>query len=102
METKNINSHHASKHNTPMKTNTRILLATLLFSLGLASCAVTPGTVGVKPYPLKVCLVTGNALDSMGGPVNTVYNGQEIKFCCKPCLKKFEANPAKYLAKLQQ
>lgn len=83
-----------------MKTNTLILLATLLLSLGLVSCAGTAATSGVKPYPLKVCLVTGNALDSMDGPVTTVYNGQEIKFCCKPCLKKFEANPAKYLAKL--
>jgi YHS domain-containing protein len=83
-----------------MKTNLHILLVTLLLSLGLASCAGTPGSGGVKPYPLKVCLVTGNDLNSMGGPVSTVYNGQEIKFCCKPCLKKFEANPAKYLVKL--
>ncbi|WP_395750103.1 YHS domain-containing protein [Prosthecobacter sp.] len=85
-----------------MKTNTRLFLLTLL--LGLASCAGTPGSSasgGNKPYPLKVCLVTGNDLNSMGGPVSTVYNGQEIKFCCKPCLKKFEANPSKYLAKLQ-
>ncbi len=84
-----------------MKTNTLILLTALMF--GLVSCAGTSGTStssGVKPYPLKVCLVTGNALDSMDGPVTTVYNGQEIKFCCKPCLKKFEANPAKYLSKL--
>ncbi|MFC5457700.1 YHS domain-containing protein [Prosthecobacter fluviatilis] len=84
-----------------MKTNTLILLAALLLSLGLVSCASTSATTGgTKPYPLKVCLVTGNDLDSMGGPVSTVYNGQEIKFCCKPCLRKFEANPAKYLSKL--
>ncbi len=84
-----------------MKNNTRILLATLLLSLGLVSCAGTSSvTSGVKPYPLKVCLVTGNDLNSMDGPVSTIYNGQEIKFCCKPCLRKFEANPAKYLGKL--
>ena len=53
-----------------------------------------------KPYPLAKCLVSGNDLDSMGGPITKVYNGQEIKFCCKPCIKKFEANQAKYLAKL--
>ena len=54
-----------------------------------------------KPYPLAKCLVSGNDLDSMGGPITKVYNGQEIKFCCKPCIKKFEANQAKYLAKLK-
>ena len=37
----------------------------------------------------------------MGKPVVTVHEGQEIKFCCKPCIKKFNANPAKFLAKLK-
>jgi YHS domain-containing protein len=54
-----------------------------------------------KPYPLKTCIVTDNGLESMGGSIKRVYEGQEIKFCCKPCIKKFEANPAKYLAKLK-
>lgn len=52
-------------------------------------------------YPLKVCLVTDNKLGSMGAPVTKIYNKQEIKFCCNPCVKKFDANPAKYLAKLK-
>ncbi len=75
-----------------MKTKLAIIL--LLTSFGLQAA---PGT---KPYPLKTCLVSGNTLGSMGDPVTKVYNGQEIKFCCKPCVKKFEANQAKYLAKL--
>lgn len=100
MELKPSTLHKKNNTHSTMKTNTLILLATLLLSLGLVSCAGTSTTGGTKPYPLKVCLVTGNDLDSMGGPVSTVYNGQEIKFCCKPCLKKFEANPAKYLSKL--
>jgi hypothetical protein len=54
-----------------------------------------------KAYPLKTCIVTDNGLESMGGPVTKVYNGQEIKFCCKPCVKKFEANQAKYLSKIK-
>jgi YHS domain-containing protein len=53
-----------------------------------------------KPYPLKVCLVTDNDLDSMGDEISIVYEGQTIKFCCAPCEKKFRANPARYLAKL--
>ncbi len=46
------------------------------------------------------CIVTGNKLGSMGTPITQVYQGQEIKFCCKPCTKKFAANPGKYLAGL--
>lgn len=53
-----------------------------------------------KPYPLDKCLVTDNALGSMGDPVSTVYKGQEVKFCCKPCIRKFNADPEMYLRKL--
>lgn len=70
------------------------LLTTLL--LGIA----TLGFAADKPYPLNVCLVSGNELGSMGKVVVKSYEGQEIKFCCKPCVKKFEANPARYMAKL--
>jgi len=31
-----------------------------------------------------------------------VYNGQEVRFCCGPCVRKFHANPEKYLAKLRK
>jgi len=31
-----------------------------------------------------------------------VNEGQQIKFCCKPCIKKFKKDPAKYLVKLEQ
>lgn len=54
-----------------------------------------------KPYPLKVCLVSDNDLDSMGEQASFVYQGQTIKVCCKPCIAKFEKNPAKYLKKLE-
>lgn len=73
------------------------LIPTLIVSLflvaGFASAASTS-------YPLNVCLVSGNELGSMGKPITKVYEGQEIKLCCKPCIKKFDSNPAKYLAKL--
>jgi hypothetical protein len=55
----------------------------------------------VKPYPLDVCLVSDEDLDSMGGPITRIHQGQEIKFCCKACVKDFDKSPAKYLAKLQ-
>ncbi|MBL9114362.1 MAG: hypothetical protein JNJ83_05095 [Verrucomicrobiaceae bacterium] len=87
-----------------MKTTLRSLLSTALLGLTLAACSAPEAVSAAekaKAYPLKTCLVSGNDLDSMGGPVTKVYNGQEIKFCCKPCVKKFEANQAKYLAKLK-
>ena len=86
-----------------MKTTLRTLITTALLGLTLAACT-SPETVTAaekaKRYPLSQCIVTDNDLNSMGGPITKVYNGQEIKFCCKPCIKKFEANQGKYLAKL--
>jgi YHS domain-containing protein len=55
----------------------------------------------VKAYPLKVCIVSDNDLDSMGEQASFIYQGQTIKVCCKPCIAKFEKNPAKYLKKLE-
>jgi YHS domain-containing protein len=87
-----------------MKTKLTHLFTAALLGLTLAACSTAaPGTAAekAKPYPLKVCIVSGNDLDSMGGPITKVHEGQEIKFCCKPCIKKFDANPAKYLGKLK-
>jgi len=62
--------------------------------------AVSAKDIKPKPYPLKVCIVAGNKLGSMGKPVTIVHKGQGVKFCCKACIKKFTKEPAKYLAKL--
>jgi len=55
-----------------------------------------------KPFPesIKTCLVSGEKLGEMGEPYVFVYEGQEVKLCCKDCLKKFDKEPAKYLAKI--
>lgn len=53
-----------------------------------------------KPYPLDVCIVSGEKLGSMGAPVAYVHEGQEVKLCCKSCLPDFKKEPAKFLAKL--
>jgi hypothetical protein len=88
-----------------MKTKLTLLLA--IPSLFITSCASTTSSpiastasTGIKPYPKNTCIVSGNTLGSMGDVITEVYNGQEIKFCCKPCTKKFAANPAKYLSGL--
>ncbi len=82
----------------------------LLSPLAFVSCnketaevdSNTPATsdAAVKPYPLDVCIVSGEKLGSMGEPVAIVHEGQEIKFCCDSCPPKFEKDPAKYLGKL--
>lgn len=90
----------------------------LLVTLALASCATkAPDTASVpvsateskkgtkkapkpKSYPLQTCLVTGDGLDDMDERVTTVHEGQTFEFCCKPCLKKFNKNPAKYVKAL--
>ncbi len=76
-------------------------IITLVASAFLASCAGTATTAGdVKPYTRNTCIVSDNKLGSMGTPITKVYGDQEVKFCCKPCIAKFEKDPQKYLAKL--
>lgn len=54
-----------------------------------------------KPYPLGVCVVTGEKLGGdMGQPTTLVYQGREIKLCCGSCRKDFDATPAKFVAKV--
>jgi hypothetical protein len=38
----------------------------------------------------------------MGKPYLFVHEGQEIKLCCKSCLKDFNKEPAKYLKALAE
>ena len=61
--------------------------------------APATGTVepAPKPYPLDYCVVSDEKLDSMGKPKVIVHEGQEIKFCCGGCEKKFLKDPAKFL-----
>ena len=80
-------------------------------SLGLVCAAFLAGTsvdgaeakkVKPKPYPLDTCLVSGEKLDTDAKmkPYVFVHKGQEIKLCCKNCLKDFNKEPEKYIKKL--
>ena len=62
-----------------------------------AAAAVEPNA---KPYPLKTCAVSGEELGKMGEPFRLVYQGQEIKLCCKGCEKDFLKEPEKFLQKI--
>ncbi len=68
---------------------------------GAAGASATAGTAAaVKPYPLDICVVSGEKLGSMGEPIVLEYQGQQIKLCCKNCKPDFEKEPAKFIAKL--
>lgn len=51
-------------------------------------------------YPIDYCVVSGEKLGGMGDPVKYDYKGRTVMFCCNGCVKKFEAEPAKYIAAL--
>lgn len=76
------------------------LLWLMLLTLSMTTAACT-STGSTKPYPKETCVVTGNKLGSMGDPITLVHNGQEVKFCCQPCVRKFKKNPDKYLQALK-
>ena len=72
---------------------------------GLIGCSQKSETAeAAKPYPLTTCIVSGETIDedSSMKPYSFVYEGQEIKLCCKGCLDDFNKEPEKYLAKLTQ
>ncbi|PWU15291.1 MAG: hypothetical protein C5B50_15570 [Verrucomicrobia bacterium] len=55
-----------------------------------------------KPFPAAKCLISGESLTSMGKPYVMVYEGQELKFCCKDCVKDFSKDKTAYMKKLEE
>lgn len=74
--------------------NLKPLLAIVGAMVLLAGCAS-------DNYPLKNCIVSDEALGSMGKPVVLLHEGTTVKFCCKGCIDDFKKDPAKYMAKLK-
>ncbi|MFT5291812.1 MAG: YHS domain-containing protein [Planctomycetota bacterium] len=72
----------------------------LPLTLSLVSCTSTPKAV--RPYVLDTCVVMDSKLGTMGDPIVRVYKGQEVKFCCAPCVDEFESDPEFYLEKMEQ
>ncbi len=94
------------------------LVATALVCFGALSAQAAPTSCAsplsapststatqATSYPLTTCVVSGEALGSMGESFIHIHKesgkpDREVRLCCKSCLKKFLKNPAKYLAKL--
>ena len=55
-----------------------------------------------KAYPLKTCVVSDEEIgkDADMKPHVFVHKGQEVKLCCKSCLKDFNKDPEKYMKKI--
>jgi YHS domain-containing protein len=49
-------------------------------------------------YPLKTCLVSGEEIKDEG--FDHLYGTRLTRFCCEKCAAKFDAEPAKFLGKL--
>ncbi len=90
---------------TSFKTIVGVVVLSGILAVCSLSAAEKPSQGGknekLKPYPLKTCVVTGEKLGEMGDPYVYKYQGREIKFCCKGCLKDFNKEPAKYIKKLE-
>ena len=78
-------------------------MKSLLLTLPILAFAAI-GTVAhaADTYPLTTCVVSGEKLGEMGAPAVINYKGTEVKFCCNSCVKKFNADSEKYLAKLKE
>ena len=50
-------------------------------------------------YKGTSCPVSGEALGSMGEPINVLYGNTLVRLCCKGCVKSYKKNPAKFMAK---
>ena len=83
----------------------RHLIAAILvasFLVPLSGLAADQKTEKLKPYTLKICIISGDKLGEMGDPFVYAYKGREIKFCCKGCLKDFNKEPDKYIKKIEE
>lgn len=100
-----------------MKTSLLVIpfvsIASLAFASNDSSCGgccaaqATPVTLvaaaeTTSAYPLDTCVVSGEKLGEMGKPIDYLYKEEGkpdrlVRLCCKMCIGKFKADPAKYL-----
>ncbi len=79
----------------------KLILSSLLALLAFGPAIIADSPKQVKPYPLKTYVVSGEKLDSMGKPYVFTNETQEVKLCCKDCLKDFKKDSAKFTKKIE-
>jgi hypothetical protein len=75
------------------------------FAASEAKNAPAPKAAAKDTYPLKTCVVSDEALGSMGDYISYIHKeagkpDREIRFCCDGCIDDFKKEPAKFLKKL--
>ena len=77
-----------------------LLTTTILLGMSFSGQAVDKKD---SAYPLTTCVVSGEKLggDPTMKPYTFTHDGQEVRLCCKSCLKDFKKEPAKYMAKIK-
>ena len=55
----------------------------------------------ITPYPFNTCAVQINRPFPNGKPAHRrVYKGQEVLFCCTPCVRVFDLNPDPFMPRI--
>ena len=83
-----------------------LLLAAALTSFAFTAAADSED----KPQPqptVDTCPVSGEKLGSMGAPYHLVHRvegkpDRDVFLCCEMCVGRFNSNPARFLAKLDE
>lgn len=83
-----------------MKTLSLSAVLACCCAAGLSAASENPADAARAPYTLADCPVSGEKLGSMGDPLVKVYDGREVRLCCKGCVKDFEADQAGFMAKI--
>jgi hypothetical protein len=81
------------------------LLSLLVLTLAVPTVALAAeADKKAKPYPLDKCIVSDEKLgaDPSMKPYVFVEAGQEVKLCCKSCLKDFNKDKASYMKKIAE
>ena len=77
---------------------TLLTAATCFALIGCASRDRSMDSASAGSYPLTKCVVSGEDLGDK--PYVFTHEGQEVKLCCKDCLKDFKKDTAKYTKKI--
>ncbi len=51
-------------------------------------------------YPLENCIVSGRALEESETVVDLIHQGRLVRFCCPGCPQRFNADPDRYMTRL--
>jgi YHS domain-containing protein len=79
---------------------TAVIASLASSSLSVHAAEGTDAPAATKPYPLATCVVSGEKLGTMGKPFVHNFEGREVQFCCKACLKEFNKDPQKFVKKI--